>query len=83
MYGNARKAGSSGDTNRASRGGASRGGKDQSRRRICSQRNPFHIHKNAVQWNGFVDSRTDMTKAVEVAHGVRGVTSVKNDLRLK
>ena len=83
MYGNARKAGSSGDTIRASRGGAFRGGKDHGRRRICSQSYPFHTHKSAVQCSGFVESRTDMTKAVEVAHGVRGVTSVKNDLRLK
>ncbi len=30
-----------------------------------------------------VDSRADMTKAVKVARGVSGVTSVKNDMRLK
>jgi osmotically-inducible protein OsmY len=33
--------------------------------------------------SGFVDSRANMTKAVEVARGVSGVTSVKNDMRLK
>lgn len=82
MYGNVRKADSSGDTIRASTGGASRGGKDHGRRRICSQRNPFHIHKSAVQWSGFVESRTDMTKAVKVARGVSGVSSVMNDMRL-
>lgn len=39
--------------------------------------------KGTVQLSGFVSSRTDMDKAVEVARGVGGVTSVKNDMRLK
>jgi len=39
--------------------------------------------KGTVQLSGFVKSRTDMDKAVEVARGVGGVTSVKNDMRLK
>jgi osmotically-inducible protein OsmY len=33
--------------------------------------------------SGFVNSRADINKAVEVARGVKGVTSVKNDMRLK
>jgi osmotically-inducible protein OsmY len=39
--------------------------------------------KGTVQLSGFVRSRADMDKAVEVARGVSGVTSVKNDMRLK
>jgi osmotically-inducible protein OsmY len=33
--------------------------------------------------SGFVKSRGDISKAVEVARGVGGVKSVKNDMRLK
>lgn len=36
-----------------------------------------------VQLSGFVDSRADIAQAGTVAKGVGGVTSVKNDLRLK
>ena len=39
--------------------------------------------KGTVQLSGFVNSRADINKAVEVARGVKGVTSVKNDMRLK
>jgi osmotically-inducible protein OsmY len=39
--------------------------------------------KGTVQLSGFVSSWSDMNKAVEVARGVAGVTSVKNDMRLK
>ena len=39
--------------------------------------------KGVVQLSGFVNSRSDMDKAVEVARGVKGVTSVKHDMRLK
>lgn len=39
--------------------------------------------KGTVQLSGFVKSQTDASKAVEVARGVNGVTSVKNDIRLK
>ena len=39
--------------------------------------------KGTVQLSGFVSSRTDINKAVEVARGVAGVTSVKNDMRLR
>ena len=39
--------------------------------------------KSTVQLSGFVNSRSDINKAVEVARGVKGVTSVKNDMRLK
>ncbi len=39
--------------------------------------------KGTVQLSGFVKSRNDMDKAVEVARGVKGVTSVKNDMRIK
>ena len=39
--------------------------------------------KGTVQLSGFVSSRADINKAVEVARGVNGVKSVKNDMRLK
>jgi len=39
--------------------------------------------KGVVQLTGFVSSRADINKAVEVARGVMGVTSVRNDMRLK
>ena len=39
--------------------------------------------KGVVQLSGFVGSRADMDKAVKIARGVSGVTSVKNDMHLK
>jgi len=39
--------------------------------------------KGVVQLSGFVSSRDDINKAVEIARGVKGVESVKNDMRLK
>ena len=39
--------------------------------------------KGVVQLSGFVNSRADIDKAVELARGVKGVTSVKNDMRVK
>jgi len=39
--------------------------------------------KGVVQLSGFVSSQADINKAVEVARGVPGVKSVKNDMRLK
>lgn len=39
--------------------------------------------KGVVQLSGFVSSRADITKAVEIARSVKGVTSVKNDMQLK
>jgi osmotically-inducible protein OsmY len=39
--------------------------------------------KGTVQLSGFVSSPANINKAVEVARGVSGVTSVKNDMRLK
>jgi len=39
--------------------------------------------KGAVQLSGFVNSQADINKAVEVARGVHGVKSVKNDMRMK
>lgn len=40
-------------------------------------------YKGVVQLSGFVNSQADINKAVEVARGVKGVTSVKNDMRVK
>ncbi len=39
--------------------------------------------KGEVQLSGFVNSRADINKAVEVTRDVIGVKSVKNDMRLK
>jgi osmotically-inducible protein OsmY len=39
--------------------------------------------KGVVQLSGFVSSQADINRAVEVARGVTGVKSVKNDMRLK
>ena len=40
-------------------------------------------YKGTVQLSGFVSSTAAATKAAEVTRGVKGVQSVKNDLRLK
>ena len=39
--------------------------------------------KGVVQLSGFVNSQDDINRAVAVARGVKGVKSVKNDMRLK
>ena len=40
-------------------------------------------YKGIVQLTGFVSSRADISTAVEVAIGIKGVKSVKNDMILK
>ena len=39
--------------------------------------------KGVVQLSGFVGSRADISKAIEVAKAINGVKSVKNDMILK
>ncbi len=39
--------------------------------------------KGIVQLSGFVSSQANINRAVEVARGIRGVKSVKNDMRTK
>ncbi|MES2150202.1 MAG: BON domain-containing protein [Pseudomonadota bacterium] len=39
--------------------------------------------KGDVQLSGFVSNTESASKAVEIARGVKGVTSVKNDMRVK
>jgi osmotically-inducible protein OsmY len=39
--------------------------------------------KGVVQLSGFVNSKESVTKAGEVARGVKGVTGVKNNLIVK
>jgi osmotically-inducible protein OsmY len=39
--------------------------------------------KGTVQLSGFVAQPEDASRAVEIARGVKGVTSVKNDVRVK
>ena len=40
-------------------------------------------NKSVVQLSGFVDSAASMDKAVAIARSVQGVSSVKNDMRLR
>ena len=40
-------------------------------------------YKGVVQLSGFVRSQSNIDKAVQVARGVVGVVSVKDDMRLK
>jgi osmotically-inducible protein OsmY len=40
-------------------------------------------YKGRVQLSGFVNSQADINKAVNLARGIPGVVSVKNDMRLK
>lgn len=39
--------------------------------------------KGVVQLSGFVATQAEASRAVAVARGVQGVTSVKNDIRIK
>jgi osmotically-inducible protein OsmY len=39
--------------------------------------------KGRVQLSGFVSGRASIDRAVQVAQGVKGVTSVANDMRVK
>jgi len=39
--------------------------------------------KARVQLSGFVSSQENITQAVHLAQGVKGVESVKNDMRIK
>ncbi len=39
--------------------------------------------KGTVQLSGFVASKEDINKAADIARNVKGVVSVKNDMRLK
>ena len=39
--------------------------------------------KGVVQLSGFVSTQANINRALEVARGVSGVTSVRNDMRLK
>jgi osmotically-inducible protein OsmY len=40
-------------------------------------------YKSVVQLSGFVDSAASIDKAVAIARSVQGVSSVKNDMRLR
>jgi len=39
--------------------------------------------KGVVQLSGFVSAQSNINKAVEIALGIKGVQSVKNDMQLK
>ncbi len=39
--------------------------------------------KGVVQLSGFANNQTEINRAAEIARGIRGVSSVKNDIRLK
>lgn len=40
-------------------------------------------YKGAVQLSGFVNSRSDINRAVEVTRTIRGVKAVRNDMQVK
>ena len=40
-------------------------------------------YRGTVQLSGFVSSDSAMAEAVQVARGIKGVTGVKNDMRIK
>jgi len=40
-------------------------------------------YKGAVQLSGFVSTSSARDEAIQVARGIKGVTSVKNDMRIK
>ena len=50
---------------------------------LKSFRISVETHKGTVQLSGFVASQKAVDKAGEIAHSVKGVTSVKNDLVVK
>lgn len=39
--------------------------------------------KGAVQLSGFVSTQSAMYQAIRLTNGIKGVTSVKNDMRIK
>lgn len=39
--------------------------------------------KGVVQLSGFANNSTEIARAAEIARGIKGVQSVKNDVRLK
>lgn len=39
--------------------------------------------KGVVQLSGFANNSTEIARAAEIARGIKGVQSVKNDIRLK
>lgn len=39
--------------------------------------------KGVVQLSGFANNQTEINRAAEIARGIKGVSSVKNDIRLK
>lgn len=41
------------------------------------------VREGVVQLSGFVDDRTDISRATDVASSIEGVRSVRNDLVLK
>lgn len=51
--------------------------------RLKSAEIKVKTYKGVVQLSGFLTSQADIEKAVEIAKGIKGVSSVKNDMRLK
>lgn len=51
--------------------------------RLKSAEIKVKTHKGIVQLSGFVTSQADINRAVEIANSIKGVSSVKNDMRLK
>jgi hyperosmotically inducible protein len=40
-------------------------------------------HKGEVQLSGFVNNQTQIDRALEIAHGIKGVTQVGNQMSIK
>lgn len=50
---------------------------------LAAKESPGETLEGTVQPSGFVRSRADIDKAVQVAKGVKGVKSIKNDMILE
>jgi len=50
---------------------------------LSSNQISVETFKGTVQLSGFVKTSEEKSKAAEVARGIKGVASVKNDIRLK
>jgi osmotically-inducible protein OsmY len=50
---------------------------------LSSNQISVETFKGTVQLSGFVKTSDEKNKAAEVARGIKGVASVKNDIRLK
>ena len=50
---------------------------------VGAARISVETYKGVVQLSGFATSQSEINRAGEIARGVKGVTSVKNDIRIR